>query len=325
MPLPSSPTSDERIDPSPALGGGRPQRGRRDSRRVCGTDSIDAGDLRHPLEHRHRARLEVRREAVEHAREAELGLDEDALRVELEQDVLLCRQRLSRPAAFLLVARDAARVLDALGERRRPHHDDHALAERDRGARGADEPLPARGRSRRRAALRGVAARGDDRGSDDRAGEQQRGGSEVTPPHAHRGRGRQTARAVRRTAPPRRSSPRCPCTARAARAWPPASEARSSEFAATPPTTAIRSCAELRPPPPACARRALGRSRAGSSPPGRRGGARARRRPGRARRRAAPSSRRRRRSRGRRAARPGSRTPPRSPSAASRSSAAPPG
>ena len=204
----------------------------------------------------------------------------------------------------------AARLGHAVGERRVREDDDHPLADGDGRPLAVDEPAPGR---------RAPSSTGRDRATSTLAASLRRAAHDAT---TTRLRQRQVARCICvevkvtrigkascRTGRPTRSSPRCRCRARAAQQRRPGSAARSSEFAATPPTTAIGSC-------PRCSRglahalderphdRPLVATPRGR--PARRSSLVAR---GRGRRTAAPSSARRRRSRGPARARPGRRTP----------------
>ena len=167
-------------------------------------------------------------------------------RVELEQHVLLRRQCLRRPAPLLLVARDAARRCtrcasdgarittimrwpSATGERARRRR---APASSRPRSQGAVASKPGRPTATTAAATTAPASR-------------TRGGREATQPHARRGRGRQAAASgsTKRAAEAIIAALSVHSSSGASVAS--GSEARSSEFAATPPTTAIRSCAEL--------------------------------------------------------------------------------
>ena len=113
----------------------------RDRRGVCGPHGKHACDFRVSLEQRGAGRIDGRRETVEHAREAVLGLQAHALAGEAVEQDALRRQRVVRPAAFLRVRRAAAGRGDPLRERRRLQDDDHTLSEGDARPR-ADEPAP---------------------------------------------------------------------------------------------------------------------------------------------------------------------------------------
>ena len=268
---------------------------------------IDPCDLRHLFEHRHRARVERRREAVEDAVEAVVGANVDPERGELEQHLLLRRVAPRPPGALLRLGR-VAHLRELLRDRRRREHDDHPRPGRDGRARRTDEAAPARRRT--------VASVVPPPPATLR--------SRRTRPRSRPARGRR-AYAVGRASSERYSgygtgsvnlaadaiiaalSVHSGSGARAASG----SAARSSEFAATPPTTATRvgarrldSLDERADDRTLIARRQVRAARGELV-----------RRSAPARHRAARSSAPRTRSRGRGPARPGSRTPPDRPRA----------
>ena len=83
------------------------------------------------LEQRNRARVERRREAVEDAREREVGADAEPVRREHDEHLLLRGVGLGRPLALLLLGRVAAGCGEALGDGGREQDDDPPLRERD--------------------------------------------------------------------------------------------------------------------------------------------------------------------------------------------------
>ena len=120
------------------------ERVRRDRRRIRDANRIHALHGAVALEQRDGRRVERRREAREHAREAELRMDLDALDLEPRAKEALLREDAARPGPLLLRRRDAAVRGDAIRERRRLQDDDHPLADADGRPRpSADEPLPA--------------------------------------------------------------------------------------------------------------------------------------------------------------------------------------
>ena len=118
----------------------------RERSRVGGPNRIDAEHVRVPLEQRERASVDRRREAVERARVDEVRHQLDALAREPRGDLLLRRQCPGRPLAHRRLGRRASGLGHPVGERRVLEHDDHPLADRDRGAVAVDEPAP-RGRA----------------------------------------------------------------------------------------------------------------------------------------------------------------------------------
>ena len=127
-------------------------------------------------------------------------------------------------------------------------HDDHLLAERGLARQGLDarragEPAPGRRRRREARGLGRGARAGRRRPRRGRPARPTVSGCGLSPPRRIRIEGKiaRARRAARRSGRRRRSSRRCRCSTRAARAWRPRARAASSEFAATPPTTAIRS------------------------------------------------------------------------------------
>ena len=84
-----------------------------------------------------------------------------------------------------------------------------------------------------------AARQQEGKGDDEHAGEPQPVRRAM---HTRPGQGTEDREGVCRTCPPTRSLRRCRCRARAAQTGRRGSAARSSEFAATPPTTAIVSC-----------------------------------------------------------------------------------
>ena len=158
------------------------ERLRRHGRRERGADRVDALDLGDGVQHRDRARVEHGREAVEHARVAEVGPDAEPARGEQRQHLLLHRVGLSRPAALVVLGR-VALPGQPLGDRRRLQHDDLALLGRDLRVRVADEPLPRR-RARRVADGSELAAHGEEdrrpeRGEHERSPRTRRGAQDA--------------------------------------------------------------------------------------------------------------------------------------------------
>ncbi len=121
--------------PTPAEGEGRDRGG------VGDADGIDPGDLRVVLEERDRPRVEVGREPVEDAGVRVVGADAEAVTGELDQDLLLRRVGLGRPAPLGLPGRDP-RSGYVLGDRRGLQDDDHPAGGVDGRARLVDEPDP---------------------------------------------------------------------------------------------------------------------------------------------------------------------------------------
>ena len=121
-------------------------------------------------------------------------------------------------------------------------HDDHPLADRDRGALAVDEAPPGRGAvlgaRPARCAPSPPPAASSATATHEHGGE----AAAVRPAmHTRRDQGNEDREGACRTGRRRRSSRRCRCRARAARSAAPGSAARSSELAATPPTTRDRS------------------------------------------------------------------------------------
>ena len=179
IPLPSKrgmPTSARR--PPPGRERAAPQLRRRERGRVGGANRIDAEHVRVPLEQRERAAVDRRREAVERARVDEVRHQLDPLAREPRRDLLLRRQRPGRPLAHRRLGRRAAGLGHAVGERRVLEHDDHPLADRDRGPVAVDEPTPCGGavlgRDGRLGAL--AAAGGEQRDGDRKPGGEAGGG-----------------------------------------------------------------------------------------------------------------------------------------------------
>ena len=108
------------------------EQGRGDGGRVGRPHRVDAGHLRPALEHRDRARVERRGEAVQDARVRELDPRPDPARAQLREQLPLGGEGDARPRPLLALARDAAVQRDPLRHRRRAQHDEHALADRDR-------------------------------------------------------------------------------------------------------------------------------------------------------------------------------------------------
>ena len=246
IPLPSKrgiPTSARR--PLPDANGRARQLRRRESGRVRRPHRVHTENVLCPSQQRQGASVHRRRKAVERPRvKTKSGTSWIPSRDQPRGDLLLRGQRPGRPLTDRRLRRRAAGLGHPVGERRVLEHDDHPLADRDR----------ARGRCRRSRAMPAAPSSGGDRRL-----------SALAAARGERARSRSRAPAARL----RRSGARCirvevkvvedrearlpyrPADAiiaalsvqsasGAKRA--PGSDARSSELAATPPTTAICSC-----------------------------------------------------------------------------------
>ena len=110
--------------------------------RVGDADRIDALDLGKALKEGDRARIERSGEAREHAREAELGPELEAGDAETGDELALGGLCCVVPASLVRLAGPPARCGHASRERRRTEDDDHPLPDRHLRARAADEPPP---------------------------------------------------------------------------------------------------------------------------------------------------------------------------------------
>ena len=134
----------------PAGDGAPPTAARRRERgRVGDAHRVDAGDLGVVLEQRDRARVERGREAVEHAGEAVVGPDAEAVAGELREHLLLRGEGLGRPAPLGRLGREPAPSRRAARPRASRGRRCSGRSGRPRAA-PADEPAPRHGRRRGR-------------------------------------------------------------------------------------------------------------------------------------------------------------------------------
>ena len=206
-------------------------------RREGGADRVHALDVAVALEQGQCAAVDRSGEAVERARVDEVRLERDPLPREPRSDLLLAGEGGCGPAALVVLGGAPACLRDPVG-RRAVEHDDHPLADRDRAALAVDEAAPAR-RARIGGRPRHLGASA--------AGRREQGGDDGECRHEQQAVRPAIRVEIKETRIGRRL-PYRPADAiiaalsvhkgsGAKRAS--GSAARNSEFAATPPTTAI--------------------------------------------------------------------------------------
>ncbi len=193
----------------------------RDRSGIRDAHRIDRGNIAVRFDNRVRTWIEQRREAVEHAREAVVRPYGDPVQREARDEQALRNRGGARPRAFLSRGRATTVPCDALRKRRRAQYDDHAVSERHRRPR-ADEAAPCGGARRSDRGSTGASAtrRDDDRGRTGSQKREQRRRPALSARHTHRAQDIPGTGRAQRTGLQTRSSPRCPCTARAGPARP---------------------------------------------------------------------------------------------------------
>ena len=165
-------------------GGGATATGR-DRCRVRGAHGVDAGDLRVALDDRDDVGRHERGEAVEHAREPLLRVDDHSLHRQPREQESLCCEDDFRPRLLLFDVERTAGRRDPLPERRRPQDDDDTRSEIDARPRRKR----ARPRARHRDRLRGAASSGREDRRGRCCGEDGEEDGVVSATRTHRSRG----------------------------------------------------------------------------------------------------------------------------------------
>ncbi len=191
---------------------GEPER-RVVGRRVRNPYGIDAHDLAVAVEERERGRIQSSGKRVQDADVAMLGRHLGSTRRDPPEELLLRADGSCRPRAHLGLRGPTARCLHARGKRRRAEDDDVPLRRRD-GRAHAEHSLPARLVDRDDRRCRRAGARTPEEESE-RDGAQRAGKGVTRSTHTHPGRDSGESAEAPCSEPRTRSSPHCPCRARA--------------------------------------------------------------------------------------------------------------
>ena len=215
----------------------------RQCRRIDGPHGVDTRDARVALERREQPRIDRGGEAVQDSDVRLLGIDRRAVEREPRDRPLLRVARSRGPGTHLALGRAAACTRHAIGQGRRLQDDDPPSSElRERPA--AEQPLPAGGAAGIAVRCARGAARSE-REDDGERGAHRRQCPCATRTRTHRAQGTRARRRGRanRAAEAIIAALSVQRASGAKRAS--GSAARSSEFAATPPTTATVRCPRL--------------------------------------------------------------------------------